>query len=396
MADMGSIDVVLDFLRKNRFTGAEAALRSELRHHPDLNAFLQKLSLEEKDSGRIIKEEKRDREIVESPGPSSLNISEVSKELIVKEIEYGTGRNGSESKWRKASSAGERDKPGETCITNDKSFTFSGAGEETVLELETWNSIPNNGACDSYRNDGHGSKVSLTNLSRYHSSEAHDTGTGDPNSSEEIVYSGEKRNWLGNSSKGNLDRRNERGSIVQAKEPEKQLRTSKACLKEKFTDNNTWLRSDEPTTSSLETWNDCSVKTVFPFSKGNASTNFETACAFDKKEGKLRTNTDDIRAMIKGQVDEIGRALYFGKSQDEIEQKNLGNLAAPLGSDIPKEILPKLPPVKLKSEDKSLVVSWEEKYDRDGPGMKLDNGDNSFHIGSYLDVPIGQEINSSG
>ena len=41
-------------------------------------------------------------------------------------------------------------------------------------------------------------------------------------------------------------------------------------------------------------------------------------------------------------------------------------------------------------------TSWEEKFEHEGPGSKIAGVDNAFLIGSYLDVPIGQEINSSG
>ncbi|KAK8628858.1 hypothetical protein V6N13_009438 [Hibiscus sabdariffa] len=53
-----SVDAILEFLRRNGFTRAEAALRSDLGNRPNLNGFLQKLALEEKDSGKVLEEEK--------------------------------------------------------------------------------------------------------------------------------------------------------------------------------------------------------------------------------------------------------------------------------------------------------------------------------------------------
>lgn len=46
MADGSSVDVILDFLRRNKFTRAEEALRSEITNRSDLNGFLQNLTLE--------------------------------------------------------------------------------------------------------------------------------------------------------------------------------------------------------------------------------------------------------------------------------------------------------------------------------------------------------------
>ncbi|KAK8990151.1 hypothetical protein V6N11_008666 [Hibiscus sabdariffa] len=58
MTEPSSVDAILEFLRRNGFTRAEAALRSDLGNRPNLNGFLQKLALEEKDSGKVLEEEK--------------------------------------------------------------------------------------------------------------------------------------------------------------------------------------------------------------------------------------------------------------------------------------------------------------------------------------------------
>ncbi|KAH6767818.1 Protein kinase superfamily protein [Perilla frutescens var. hirtella] len=42
--------------------------------------------------------------------------------------------------------------------------------------------------------------------------------------------------------------------------------------------------------------------------------------------------------------------------------------------------LPRLAPVRLKSEDKSFNIQWEEKYDRDGLGPKILDADNTYLI----------------
>ncbi|KAJ0732952.1 putative dual-specificity kinase CMGC-DYRK-PRP4 family [Helianthus annuus] len=62
----------------------------------------------------------------------------------------------------------------------------------------------------------------------------------------------------------------------------------------------------------------------------------------------------------------------------------------------PSDLYPRLTPVKLKSDDKHSSIAWEEKYQRDEPGSKTFNVESTYLIGSFLDVPIGQEISSSG
>ncbi|EOY21534.1 Kinase domain-containing protein isoform 1 [Theobroma cacao] len=401
MTEPSSVDVILDFLRRNRFTRAEAALRSELGNRPDLNGFLQKLNLEEKDSGKVLEEENGKKPAGESHGSGSRNCGEASKELIVKEIECGAGRNGSESKWRNAASTGERSKPNEAKVTSDKGFTFTKSSEDTVLKLQSWNFNPSNGP-DLFKNDGFVSSTSFSELempdqSRYRTADAPDTDKANVKSGEEIVYSGEmKTTWLGNTSKANVESKYDKIHTSETKELDQQFKTGSAYYKENFADNSTWCRSEEPTSSSSELWKDCSVKTVFPFPKGDVSISYDAATGSEKREGKKKADAIDVRAAIKEQVDEVGRALFFGKSQGSSEQKGISGLAFSLASDNSKEEFPRLPPVKLKSEEKSLNVNWEEKYERDGPVAKLTSADSTFLMGSYLDVPIGQEINSSG
>ncbi|XVF12052.1 hypothetical protein REPUB_Repub08aG0081400 [Reevesia pubescens] len=402
MTEPSSVDVILDFLRRNRFTRAEAALRGELGNHPDLNGFLQKLTLEEKDSGKV-EGESRKKTVSESHGSGSRSSGDFSKELIVKEIECGAGRNGSESKWRNAASTGERNKPNEAKVTIDKSFTFSKNSEDAVLNLLQWNFNTSNGP-DLYKNDGFVSSTSFSELekpylSRYRTAEAPDTDKGNLKSGDEIAFPGEmKTPWLVYTSKANIDclSKYDKFHTSETKELDQQVKTGSAYLKENFADNSRWSTSEEPTSSSSEMWKDCSVKTVFPFSKGDVSISYDAARASDKREGKKKADVLDVRSAIKEQVDEVGRALIFGKSHSSGEKKGINGLAFPPASDNPKEELPRLPPVKLKSEEKSLNVNWEEKYERDGSGAKLTGADNTFLIGSYLDVPIGQEINSSG
>uniref|UniRef100_A0A5B7BV18 Putative ATP-binding protein n=1 Tax=Davidia involucrata TaxID=16924 RepID=A0A5B7BV18_DAVIN len=402
MADSSSVDLVLDFLRRNKFTRAEAALRSELSNCPDLNGFFKKLTLEEKDSVKLLRQENGDKPATENQGTSSRSSGEVSKELIVKEIECGNGRNGSETKWKNAGSVGERNRSNDPVGRSDKNFAFSKGLEDTVLDLYSWKFNPSNGPVDPYHNDGgsHSNNYSEFKVSgqlRFHPAEVSDMGKANVKFGEEINISGEKRTlWLGSTSKGNVEPKHELNQISDLKELDQQHKISGALSKDDLVDN-PWSRSHEPTHSSSDMWKDCSVKTVFPFSKGDALTSYDSAVgAGDRKEGKKKAEISEIRAAIKEQVDEVGRALYSGKAQGSYEQKNMCNLGFPLAPENQKEELPRLPPVKLKSEDKFLNINWEEKFERDGPGLKLTSTDNTFLMGSFLDVPVGQEINSSG
>ncbi|KAK7847485.1 putative serine/threonine-protein kinase dyrk2 [Quercus suber] len=399
MAEPNSVDVILEFLQRNRFTRAEAALRSELSNHPDLNGLLQKLTIGDKDksSGNMVEEDNGEKLVVESQG-SSRDSREVSKELIVKEIECGTGRNGSESKWKNAASTGDRNKNNEVAGTSDKNFSFLKGSEDTVLDLYSWKFNPTNGPAGAYQNDG-GSSTNTSSFSELQISEQPRYRTSDVPDAGKVPVKPRSEDptnlWLGSTSKGIVEAKHERIQTSEPKEPVQQHKTSSTYFIGNISDN-PWSRSEDPTNSSSDTWKDCSVKTVFPFSKGAVSTSYDNAVVVDKKEGKKKLEMSDIRAAIKDQVDEVGRALYFVKSQGVPEQKTISSLSFPLASENQKEEFPRLPPVKLKSEDKSLSVNWEEKFERDGPAAKLSSADNPLLIGSYLDVPVGQEINSAG
>ncbi|KAG6752817.1 hypothetical protein POTOM_042855 [Populus tomentosa] len=370
MAETSPVDVILDFLRRNRFTRAEAALRSELSKRPDLNGFLQKLTLEDNDLGKVVEEENGGKLASHTPGSGSQNSGEISKELIVKEIECGVDRNGPESKWRNSASVGERRSKNNEPIDSD----------DTLLDLYSWNFNPSNGPSNPYKNDV---GTSTSNFS----------ARANAKSGEEIIFPGENKSpWLGNNSTINVNGESKNNKIQanELKELDRELRTTVA-----FSADNPWSKSEEPTSSSSDLWKDYSVKTVFPFPKGDVLTSYGITSSSDKIDGKKKADTSDVRAAIKEQVDEVGRTLFIGKSQGSTEQKNLSGLGFSLASDIPKEEYPRLPPVKLKSEDKPLI-NWQEKFERDGPSSKVISADNSYLIGSYLDVPVGQEINSSG
>ncbi|TKY61110.1 serine/threonine-protein kinase dyrk2 [Spatholobus suberectus] len=407
MADTNtnSVDVILDFLRRNRFTRAEAALRSEINNRPDLNGFLQKLTLEEK-ATRDAPQNNKGKPVLKIQGVEPHDSLEVSKELIVKEIECGNGRNATESKWKTtAPSMVERNKSDEVVGTSDKNFIFSKSSEDGIHDLYSWKFNPGNGPVEPYQNDG-GSranntlslKATASQQSKCLINEAVDVIAANTNSKsgkENAVLADKKSLWPGSSSKASVDLKYD---LVQSKEPmelDRLLKFNSSSLKGNFTDN-PWSRMDENVNSSSDSCKDCSVKTVFPFSKGDVSTSFDGAKYSDKKEEKNRGEISDTKTSIKEQVDELGRAIYLVKTQGSSAQKMIGCLNFPLPPENQKEEFPRLPPVKLKSDDKPLVVNWEEKFERGGPTSKLPGADSTLLIGSYLDVPIGQEINPSG
>ncbi|KAB2054950.1 hypothetical protein ES319_A11G002000v1 [Gossypium barbadense] len=360
MTEPSSIDVILDFLTRNHFTRAEAALRSELNNHPDLNGFLQKLTLEEKDSGKVLEEETGKKIVTGSSGSGSQNSGEVSKELIVKEIECGASRNGSERKWRNATSTGECNKPDEANATSGKSFTFSKSSEDTLLDLQSWNCRTSNGPRMN-KNDGFVSSTSFSELekpdqSRYRTAKAPDTDKGNVKHGEGIAFPGEmKSSWLGNTSKANASSKYDQFETSDTKDLVQESKTCSAYLKENFPDN---------------------------------SRCYDAASASDTRQGNIKADVLDTRTAVKDQVDEVGRFLFVGNFQ---EQTGTNGLAIVLASNNPKGELYRLPPVKLKSEEKALNVNWE----LNGSGAKVTSADNTFLIGSYVDVPVGQELNSS-
>ncbi|KAI3464185.1 hypothetical protein Pfo_020848 [Paulownia fortunei] len=413
MAGSSPVDDILDFLRRNKFTKAEAALRSELGNRPDLNGILQKLKLDDKELGSRSSEEvngalllEEDQTIKSSrhtgEGLKDSSSAEASKELIVKEVECGTGRNGSESKWKSCGTIGEQSMVNVSVGTSDKNFTYSKSSDDTVLDLYSWKYSTSNGPVLSYQNDG--GSVNENNLfgfqvsgkARLNSAEALDSGKVNLKSGEDVSFSGEKRmSWPVSISKASAEPKHERGEKSELKEVDQLRKPSGSCSKDDLADN-LWSRSNVSAYPSSELWKDCSFKTVFPFSEGDTSTSYDSAAAIvDKKEGKRKTELNEIRAAIKDQVDEVGRALYLRKTQGG-EPKGFGALDFHLASENQKEELPRLPPVRLKSEDNSFNIHWEEKYERDGPGPKILNADNAHLIGSFLDVPIGRDINPSG
>ncbi|XP_047981148.1 uncharacterized protein LOC125222525 [Salvia hispanica] len=404
MADSGSVDVILEFLKRNKFTKAEAALRSELGNRPDLVELLQKLMLDDKESGTSGKEvnggvsgeEDKSTKSSSRHGGESLKgsftptIVEASKELIVKEVDSGTGRNGPDNKWKNAGTISKQGMFGENIAGSEKNFVFSNGLDDTVLDLYSWKYGTGNGPVGS-ADESNFLGFQVPGNAKINSAENLESGQVHRKSGDDASVSGEKRiTWPGSVSSVSTDLTYEKNN--DHKEVDQQRVSSIKCSKDDLVDN-LWSRSDVSDHPTSELRKQCPAKTVFPSSGGDTSTSNDSAIAvIDKQEGKRKAEVNNVRA-VKEQVDEVGRAPFFGKNQGA-EPKEFGPLEFHLAPENQREELPRLPPVRLKSEDKPFNIHWEEKYERDAP--KILETDNTFLIGSFLDVPIGQEINTIG
>lgn len=358
-----SVDVILDFLRRNRFARAEAALLGELSNRPDLSGSLD----ENEDEDEVI-----GKQISRSSGGSS-------KELIVKEIEYGTGRNGKVKEPARTSETNNNN-------SNNNKFSFGQESEESSSDLYSWKFNPSNG---NVKDSG----VVTSSLSELHVLEQSRRnslmGSADASSGElgKGLLGEQKGLWSGSTSKSNADLKFGGKQSCEGKELEQESKPYGVYLKDDLGDR-AWSKSMDSVEPSLDPWKDCSIKTVFPAPKEDVN-DF-------RKEGKKNAENSDNVAATKQHMDEFGKSLFFGKSQGSSEQKSIISMDLPRLGENHKEELPRLPPVKLKSEDKSANVHWEEKFDHHTTGSKLTNMDNAFLMGSFLDIPVGQEINASG
>ncbi|XP_010428273.1 PREDICTED: uncharacterized protein LOC104712958 [Camelina sativa] len=384
MTEQGSVDGILEFLRQNRFSKAEKALRNELNNRSDINGFLQRLKLEDKDSNE---KAAGGNELLRRSG--SRDSEEVSKELIVKEVDCGTSTNGSVIKWENGAVA-EKPSKKETAVSSEMSFTFS--GDAAAPDAHSYKFTSGNGTLEPYRNiAANSSSSSLVDSYAIEPSRHGNLADIDKKiveTGEDIVFFGNKSTSLsGNSSKGNS------GSKV--KETDEFDRLVENFGKHDSYKGSILLRTEDIVDTS-NNWKDCSVNTLFQSSRGDASTSYNLVSSSDKREGKKKADITDVREAIKEQESEVARALFFGKSQSTFDDKNISSLGFPLVYDNRKEEYPRLPPVKLKSEDNPLSLYCEEKFERNGSGLRLINDEEALLIGSYLDVPIGQEISSSG
>lgn len=339
-----NIDLVLEFLRKNRFAKAEAALRGELTGRSDSNGVTTQRRAAE------LKEDEEQEDLVGSnvgpKGAAMARSADSSREFIVKEIDVGALQNGSDGK--KGSGVGQ---PQENNVGDLYPWTFSIANStaEQLAELLVSEEVPR-----------HRRGAMLA--------EKRDRGVG----TEQPAPVLEQKASFGRG-KGKVDAAGRTENNEHGHSRDKNLVPEKE-----------------------EMLNGCTVKTVLPFPAENPSSSYNsTHHENERKEVKRSTNADGVGKGAKGQLDEGNRQYYFEKSLDT-DQVSDRCFDLQLVGDNQREELPKLPPVRLKSEDKLVNMNWEEKVNHHGSGAKQSSADHAFMIGSYLDVPIGQEITSSG
>ncbi|KAL0743414.1 hypothetical protein Bca4012_084927 [Brassica carinata] len=335
-----SIDSILEFLRKNRFMRAEAALISELSNSNGVS-----------------------KKVFDKKQPGDKN--HVSDELVVKEIQCGAAATESHH-MNDVSVQTHSPSAANNSLWEDR-FTFSDSLVGTELDLPPWNHADS----EVYSIDP--AIRSFVNPRSSKPSSHDKVGKSNKVVVEDIFSPYEMK-----------PSHYDHGKASQSLEAD-----SMAAIQEGFI-TTSWPRSEGV---SSDHWKDCSVTTVYPLPKGSTSTKDIGVPVLDKKQGKKKVGASDSKEQ---EDDDVETALYLGKSHSGYEYKNLSGFAFSLAHDGTREDLPRLPHVRIKSEDKSMNYTSGEKHEREVLEEKLISTENGFLIGSYLDVPIGQEIHSSG
>ncbi|KAJ0570349.1 putative dual-specificity kinase CMGC-DYRK-PRP4 family [Helianthus annuus] len=141
---------------------------------------------------------------------------------------------------------------------------------------------------------------------------------------------------------------------------------------------------------------DSKFKNVAFVNEKNRSSNISDKTMLDLYSRNFSSSNGSVDLYRNDASTKSNNASYLATTERNNALKSLSCLAFPVILEKHTEELPRLPPVKLKSDDKLSSITWEEKYQRGGPGLKPVNVDSTYFIGSFLDVPIGQEISSSG
>ncbi|KAL0707481.1 hypothetical protein Bca4012_073907 [Brassica carinata] len=279
--------------------------------------------------------------------------NQVSDELVVKEIQYGSATETHHQQMNDVSFQTQSPSGANNSLWEDR-FTFFESLVDTELDLPPWNHAES----EVYSID-----PSIRSFVNPRSSKPY---------SHDKVPSQVYQYDLG---KASPSLENDKGFITTS-----------------------WPRSEERAGVSSDQWKDCSITTVYSLSKGSTSTKDVGVPVLDKRQGKKKVGAlSGSKVVINEQEDDdVETALYLGKSHSGYEAKNLSGFEFSLAHDGTREHLPRLPHVRIKSEDKSMNYTLEEKHERDVLDEKLINTENGFFIGSYLDVPIGQEIHSTG
>jgi len=165
------------------------------------------------------------------------------------------------------------------------------------------------------------------------------------------------------------------------------------------------LKPEERRLISIDPWKERPINTAFPFSlvdncsdQGKVLQNLNIKQAGNSGKDVNSQGASKYSVTTEERSDQEHVSLHMLTSQGSIEQENLESLEVVVTPGKTSEQLPRLPPVRLKSEEKNTNFSQEgldrgEKSDRSPKAMNMEA---SFLLGSFLDVPVGQEITSSG
>jgi hypothetical protein len=320
-----NIDLVLEFLKKNRFAKAEAALRGELTANGPRRAAEPKGDDEQEDS-----------EVGSAAGPrgaASVRSADSSREFIVKEIDVGGLPNGSEGKKGVGIGLPLESNTGDLYPWN---FSIANSTAEQLAGLLVSEEVPR-----------HRRGAVLP--------EKRDRGVGTEQPGPVL----EQKVSFGRG-KGKVDA----AGRSEANEPGHS------------SDKNPVPEKEEPL-------NGYAVKTVLPFPTEIPSSSYHST----HHEGNERKDTK------KKSVSSDGSGKAATRQVDHVADRCFD---LQLMGNSQREEFPRLPPVRLKSEDKLVNMNWEEKIDHHGSGTNDPSTDHVFMIGSYLNVPIGQDITSTG
>ncbi|RWR79537.1 Protein kinase domain-containing protein [Cinnamomum micranthum f. kanehirae] len=329
----------------------------------------------------------------------------ISEELIVKEVECETVSNSFGMNCTSVP-VGGRNKVAAFSGSSERSDYFTEGSKNALNDLYSWNFNSGNGNIDPFLKDdptfaNNFSKLQMSAQSKSCSGPVLDKKNVTLATVSEESY---KSKWdsTGQRRKSWLESTSERQIEVMYERNQKRDHNSdqpskpSTCSKDQSLYNpwSTSVGSVQPSSNSKE---ECSIKTVFPFPMADSSSSFGNIFSFgdNTKERKQRLDSNNMIAEKREHLDGVDRLFASAKSQGCSERRDIGSLSWPFMSEEQKEELPQLPPVNLKSEDKSISIR-EEKVDRHGSRTNITTADNAFLIGSFLDIPVGQEINSSG
>lgn len=163
------------------------------------------------------------------------------------------------------------------------------------------------------------------------------------------------------------------------------------------------LKPEDCRTISLDPWKGGRNKTAFPYPLISNPANLGQPLQTLNLEQAGNSGKEVNRQVVwKESVLAKERAdLHILKAQENTEQEKLETLEIMVTPEKPLEGLPRLPPVRLKSEEKNLSFLQEgldrgDKSDQAVSSTKATNMEGTFLLGSFLDVPVGQEITNSG